>query len=577
MTEEFIFKDHQEDVTFLNDNTPWNILIVDDEQDVHDATIFALRNSVMLNKPLKFYHAFTAAEATEKLSSIKDVAVILLDVVMETEQAGLDLIKVIRKELVLTGVRIILRTGQPGYAPEISTIEDYDINDYKTKGELTKIKLFTSVLTGVKAYKQFQELEALAYYDGLSKLPNRNKFLAILQEIQDTIANLAVCLLDIDDFAEINNSLGHQQGDRLLQAVVQRLADNLPANAVIARLDSNTFGVLGIHSQLNPDILLEQFITPFVVNGDSIQISVSIGALRLKQFVCTPDEALKFADIALKQAKRSKRGGYINYSVRMGDEIRERMALLQNLRLAVTADDRLFVAYQPQVDLATGKFIGVEALMRWKDNDGQYIQPDKFIPLAETSGLIIALGEWILRVACFEQVRLAHEGHVIRMSVNVSQLQFRHPEFLKCLKRAIDDSGINPLNLELEITESVAMEDTDFILNTFYAIKGLKISIAIDDFGTGYSSLNKLRLLPIDRLKIDRAFVTELDTPAKAYIAETVIKLAHNFDLHVIAEGIETPGQEKMLKDMGCHEGQGYLYSKPLAIEQLKEWIDARA
>ena len=260
----------------------------------------------------------------------------------------------------------------------------------------------------------------------------------------------------------------------------------------------------------------------------------------------------------------------------MGIEIRERVRLLQGLRSAVDTK-RLFVVYQPQVLLSTGAVVGMEALLRWRNDDGRFVPPERFIPLAEASGLIIALGDWVLRIACYELVRMQAMGlPSLRMSVNVSQMQFRHPDFLERLVKAITDTGVEAANLELEITESVAMEDPEFMLERFVAIKRIGVTIAIDDFGTGYSSLSHLRQLPIDRLKIDRAFVNELSSDILGGpIAAMVIELGRNLNMTVIAEGVETENQAATLREMGCHEGQGYFYSQPLAPPELKEWLIA--
>ncbi|MFZ3128248.1 MAG: EAL domain-containing protein, partial [Rhodoferax sp.] len=221
---------------------------------------------------------------------------------------------------------------------------------------------------------------------------------------------------------------------------------------------------------------------------------------------------------------------------------------------------------------------GVEALLRWQMDDGTFVPPDRFIPLAEASGLIVSLGDWVLRMSCRELVRLQALGFPdLRMSVNVSQIQFRHPEFLDRLHATLVETGIRPHCLELEITESVAMEDADFMLEILHKVRELGISIAIDDFGTGYSSLNHLRQLPIDRLKIDRAFVSELNEQVMGgHIASMVIELGRNLHLTVIAEGIEDEGQAQTLLRLGCHEGQGYLYARPMIAAHLTQWLQDR-
>jgi diguanylate cyclase (GGDEF)-like protein len=557
----------------------WRLVVVDDEPDVHRATTFALAGVRILGRTLEFLHAYSAQEATQLLTSERDVAVVLLDVVMERESAGLELVKVIRQDLKLTDLRIILRTGQPGYAPEIETIHDFDINDYKTKSELTRTKLYATVTAALRAYEQIRKLDQLAFYDRLSELPNRNKFLDLCGDrIEAGVTNQdIIAILDVDDFSEINDALGHQKGDRLLQAVAERLKTHLGNQIILARIGSDTFGLMGSQTLADPAKILALFREPVKVQDDSMAITATMGVTHLQGSAITPRDALKDANIALKRAKKSRRGSFVLFSDEMGSAIRERVRLLQSLRNAVESE-RLFIVYQPQVTLDTGKLVGAEALIRWRNEDGSFVPPDRFIPLAEASGMIIAIGDWVLRMSCHELVRLQKLGYSdLRMSVNVSQVQFRHPEFIDKLNAALLDTGINPKCLELEITESVAMEDADFMLETLHLVRELGISIAIDDFGTGYSSLSQLRQLPIDRLKIDRAFVSELaQVVSGGHIASMVIELGRNLNLTVIAEGIEDEQQAEILRKLGCHEGQGYLYAKPMAPAQLREWLQAR-
>jgi diguanylate cyclase (GGDEF)-like protein len=557
----------------------WRLMVVDDEPDVHRATTFALAGVKILGRSLQFLHAYSAAEATVLLGSEPDVAVVLLDVVMEREDAGLALVKTIRQDLRLAELRIILRTGQPGYAPEIETIHDFDINDYKTKSELTRTKLYATVTAAVRAYEQIRKLDQLAFYDRLCSLPNRNKFIDLSDErlASNQFPSDVIAILDIDDFSEINDALGHQQGDRLLQAVAERLKHKLGRDVILARLGGDTFGLMGDSCVLDPLTVLDLFSSPFIVQDDSMVVTATMGLTQELGAGIEGRDALKDANIALKLAKKNRRGGFVMFSAQMGADIRERVRLLRALRHAVESE-RLFVVYQPQVNLISGKLVGVEALIRWRNEDGSFVPPDRFIPLAEASGMIIAIGDWVMRVSCLELARLQALGLPdLRMSVNVSQIQFRHPGFLDKLRAALSDTGINPKCLELEITESVAMEDPDFMLQTLHKVRKMDISIAIDDFGTGYSSLSHLRQLPIDRLKIDRAFVTELNSAVMGgHIASMVIELGRNLNLTVIAEGIEEEEQAQTLLKMGCHEGQGYLYAKPMVAPDLVKWIQQR-
>ncbi len=357
----------------------WRLLVIDDEPDVHRATTFALSGVQILGRSLEFLHAYSAAEATQLLRTEANIAIVLLDVVMEREDAGLALVKTIRQDLKLRELRIILRTGQPGYAPEIETIHDFDINDYKTKSELTRTKLYATVTAALRAYQQIRELDDLAFYDRLSRLPNRNKFIDLSDERLQSghFQDDAIAILDIDDFSEINDALGHQQGDRLLQSVAERLKQRLGSDVVLARIGSDTFGLMGPIAVMEPQKVLGLFREPFSVLDDSMVVTATMGFTQFLGAGITGRDALKDANIALKRAKKNRRGSYVMYSSEMGTDIRERVRLLQNLRSAVETE-RLFVVYQPQVNLKTGAVVGVEALIRWRTEDGTFVPPDRF-------------------------------------------------------------------------------------------------------------------------------------------------------------------------------------------------------
>jgi diguanylate cyclase (GGDEF)-like protein len=705
-------------------------MIVDDDEDVHSTTTFALGNLDMQQRPLEFVHAYSASQARELLASEPEIAVILLDVVMEQDDAGLHLVRYIRETLKLTDVRIILRTGQPGYAPEIDAIRDFDINDYKTKSELTRIKLFTTVTSAVRSYDQIRKIndsrrglnqivqastelmtlhgvknfadgvlaqigallcqetsgvlcvqecrdesvhelvvvatsgryadlehtvltaaraprvhEAMelalrerrniyrpdsltlyfagkasrdsvafievcrepteinerlldvfcgnvavgldnvelvshlhnaAFYDQLSKLPNRTRLVEILDA---TIAGPAreqstLSLVDLDHFAETNDALGHQFGDMLLIAVAGRLQSELGGQLTVARIGGDIFCLVGDSSQVNPGKILALFQRAFSIDGQDVQLSATLGLVRLAEHEGSGADALKDADIALKRAKSQQRAGHFYFSRSMGVEIRERVRMMHALRTAF-GQNQLFVVYQPQIDLATRRPVGAEALLRWQTPDGKFISPDRFIPIAEYSGLIIDLGEWVMRTACRELVDLRKAGHHdFMMSINVSQVQFRHPHFLDMLRRALEDTQAPPQYIELEITESMAMEEPDMLIKMLGQIKQTGVSIAIDDFGTGFSSLSYLQRLQIDRLKIDRAFVTEITGSARgSSIAEMVIQLGRNLGLSVIAEGVEDERQAQILQALGCPLAQGFLFARPMTAAALDDWL----
>lgn len=706
----------------------WRIMIVDDDRDVHSATTFALSNLEMQHRPLEFLHAYSAAQARDLLAHESDVAVILLDVVMENEDSGLQLVRHIRETLQLREVRIILRTGQPGYAPEIDAIRDYDINDYKTKSELTRIKLYTTVTAAVRSYEQIRAINAsrrgldrvvrasnalmglhelddyaaevlnqisrlldrpnsglvcvqehpnpdgplavaasgihtpllaaylhgarhpdtaralqevldtrenvfgdaqialhlggnanrtfaalfdvdrrldeierrlidvfcrnvavgldnvllmnrlhsYAFYDPLTKLPNRTRLKELIGEALDarTQTESTLALVDIDHFAETNDALGHQFGDLLLLGVAARLSSQFGDRMTVARVGGDTFGVLGHAALVNPAMLLEQFDTPFRIDGQEVQVTATAGLVRLSDYEGGAADALKDADIALKRAKLLQRAGHFYFSRNMGADVRERVRLMHALRSACEQKE-LFVVYQPQIDLATRRPVGAEALLRWRTKDGTFIPPDRFIPIAEYSGLIIDIGERVMREACQELVRLQSLGFSdFTMSINVSQVQFRHSRFLDMLRAVLADTQAPPSRVELEITESIAMEDPDNLIRLLGQIKETGVNIAIDDFGTGFSSLSYLQRLRADRLKIDRSFVTEITNSARgSSIAEMVIQLGRNLGIAVVAEGVEDERQAGILAGLGCPYAQGYLFARPMTVDQLPGWL----
>jgi diguanylate cyclase (GGDEF)-like protein len=733
-----------DDLVFLDETAPpadtsggaeakgvWRVMIVDDDTDVHSATIFALSNLEMQHRPLEFVHAYSAAEARELLAQEEDIAVILLDVVMEQEDSGLQLVRHIREVLRLTEVRIILRTGQPGYAPELDAIRDFDINDYKTKSELTRIRLYTTVTSAIRSYEQIRAINAsrrgldrivrastelmalhglnnfaagvitqvaklldleangllcvqerpnehdrqlsviaaagahaslmsgpgapgvrdariagllhqsldrraniyggdyttlyfggnanrdfvayvdtnvplneidqrllevfcrniavgldnvllvtrlhnFAFYDPLTKLPNRTRLRELLDEAlgMPMRNDVILALVDIDHFSETNDALGHQFGDLLLLGVSTRLQAQLGSQLTIARVAGDTFGVLGDATLVNPTVLLDLFEKPFSIDGQEVQLSATAGLLRLADYEGSGADALKDADIALKRAKLLQRAGHFYFSRSMGVDIRERVRLMHALRNAYE-EKELFVVYQPQIDLSTRRPVGAEALLRWRTKDGTFIPPDRFIPIAEYSGLIIDIGERVMREACKELMRLDSLGYAqFTMSINVSQVQFRHPRFLDMLRNVLADTKVPPSRIELEITESIAMEEPDALIQLLGQIKQTGVSIAIDDFGTGFSSLSYLQRLQADRLKIDRSFVTEITSSSRgSSIAEMVIQLGRNLGLSVVAEGVEDERQANILAGLGCPLAQGYLFARPMTVDQLTAWL----
>ena len=424
----------------------------------------------------------------------------------------------------------------------------------------------------------FEQLHDQAYRDPLLHIANR---LAFMQAVGEALATepaaATVAIVDIDHFSHLNDAFGYRYGDALLRAVAQRLSDGLPRATLVARIAADSFGVLGDAQAITPSSLLPLFDEIYSAEGTEQRLSVTIGLTRLSEVDGNASDAIKSANIALNVAKHQRRGEGVYFVRRMEQETRARMRLLRELRTAFE-QQRLRIDYQPQICLKTHRLTGVEALLRWRNIEGHDIAPAEFIGLAESSGLIVALGKWVLHTACADLQRLVAAGADLCMSVNVSVVQFRHPGFLDSVDQVLRETGIDPRRLELEITESVAMLDANFMLGTLTRLKKRGIAIAIDDFGTGFSSLSYLERLDVDRLKIDQSFVNQMMlSDSSLRIVETIVQLGHSLSLQVIAEGVEETEQAEVLKGIGCHAGQGYLFGRPMPLEQLRERLGASA
>lgn len=712
----------------------WRLLIVDDDPEVHLATDYALQGFQFLGRGLETLHAYSAQDARSLLDVDADFAVILLDVVMETEDAGLQMISHIRDTLNLTEVRIILRTGQPGQAPELSIFNNYDINDYRTKSELTRTRLITAVMAALRSYHQIQtiaqnrrglemivhassdlmesraigsfaqgvltqlsallhvpvdgivcvqrgaaaglaeqdvfyvvgaagrlarhilrplgeiddpqivsaintcvrqgqhqfgpgwtvvhfsgehqegavyvetgqaladtdrqllevfatnisscygnirlveQLHHVAYHDPLTGLSNRTRFIRDLDEQAGKGQSAVVALIDLRHFADLNDGLGHDMGNALLVAVAQRLRAALGRVCRLARVGADVFGVIGDEAQVNPARLTDVFALPLEVEGHQIPVAQTLGLCRLLGHETSGLLLLKHANIALNRAKRSLSAHYEYFVPEMEDAPRWRLEIIHRLRQDFQLG-RLQVWYQPKIDLKTGQPVGVEALLRWPaQGGGGFVQgPDVFIPLAEYSGLISELGNWVLTQACAAW-RPINQGRSrpLAMAVNVSMPQFRDPVFAQRVAQVMQAHEMAPGCLELEITESVAMDEPKVVVGCLAALRAEGVRVAIDDFGTGYSSLAHLRQLPIDALKIDKAFVQEIHSGQGGAFAETMVALGKKLGVQVVAEGVETGEQAGFLRGLACDVAQGYLYAPPMPLADLVIWLQAR-
>lgn len=447
------------------------------------------------------------------------------------------------------------------------------------KGRITH---FVGVFFDLSEQKRSADhIRHLAYYDSLTELPNRQLFgercERALQRARSKGRSLVLLFLDLDRFKYVNDSLGHPAGDALLRAVAQRLKDCLRHNDTVARLGGDEFIVLleDIESrraiELTAQRILAAFNRPFLVHGHKLDIRTSIGVS------CYPGDGedattlIKNADLAMYQAKESGRGDFRFYEAHLTTHARERLFLEGELRKALQRED-LQVHYQPQFAVSDGRLVGAEALLRWRHEERGWIPANKFIPIAEDAGLIVPIGEWVLRAACRQAKAWLTAGlKAPRMAVNLSGVQIERSDILATVKAALSESGLPPECLELEITETFLMRQTPRNIQIMEDMRALGVSLAIDDFGTGQSSLRYLNRLPVDKLKIDRSFIRDIpDDPNEMAITRAILALGHSLKLKVLAEGVETPEQAAFLKELGCDEVQGYYFGRPIEAAGLQ-------
>jgi diguanylate cyclase (GGDEF) domain len=432
-----------------------------------------------------------------------------------------------------------------------------------------------------------KKLEFLAHYDPLTRLPNRtllrDRFEQAAALADREQSGVAMFFLDLDNFTHINDSLGHACGDTLLVSVANRLKKCIRKTDTLSRQGGDEFVIL--LSNINDVESIEEitqgivaaFTGPFNIDGYTLNITFSAGISVYPHDEKSFDSLLKQADTALYHAKQSGRNIYRFFSGQMNNDALEYIQLQGQLHNAIK-NQELQLHYQPQIDTNTGKIIGAEALLRWYHPEQGLIPPGKFIPSAERSGLIIPIGEWVLNEACYQaqQWRKIHHLSSLVVAVNLSALQFKRGNLVETVTQALEQSGLPAQHLELELTESILLHDVNDVRNTLLSLKKMGVRLSIDDFGTGYSSLSYLKQLAVDKLKIDQSFIRDMvDDASDAAIVNAIIQLGHALDLSVIAEGVEKDTQFALLKELGCDEIQGYLFSPSLPAKEFIQFCQA--
>jgi diguanylate cyclase len=406
----------------------------------------------------------------------------------------------------------------------------------------------------------------------------RDRLTKALADARRQKYKIALLFIDLDRFKDINDSLGHLVGDIFLQNVAERLSSWAREQDTVARLGGDEFLIMLTHvkdisdAAVAAERLMDAMTAEFVVEGQPLNVGCSIGISVFPEQGSDCETLIKNADAAMYCAKADGRNNFRFYNEDMNAQAVERLTLENSLRSAL-AKNQLFLMYQPQMDIATGRITGLEALLRWQHPELGLVSPDRFIRIAENSGLIVPIGEWALRMACTQARKWQDEGSpAISVAVNVSAVQFRQEGFCGLVRKVLQDTGLAPQYLELELTESLMLANADLTVSVLQELRAMGVTLAIDDFGTGYSSFSYLRQFHVNNLKIDRSFISDVATnPDDAAITAAIIGMAKSLKLKVIAEGVEDEAQMSFLRDHQCDEIQGYYFSKPLTVDNVAD------
>jgi diguanylate cyclase (GGDEF)-like protein len=578
---------------------PYRILIIDDDP------VIRLLSATALQAAGLQIAEFASGEEGLQHFIVAGGDAVLLDVLMPNGMDGFAACREFRKLPYGQHIPVLMMTGLDDLE-SINQAYEAGATDFITKpintallGNRVRYMLRASHTTQ-RLHESERRLHRLAYFDALTELPNRQFFQEHLQQMialahRDRL-KMALLFIDLDNFKHINDSLGHALGDGVLRITSARLRKSLRAGdeiirtgamqggMALARQGGDEFTLLLPTLEHKKDAahaaerILANLAPPVLLGEHELYTTTSIGIAIYPDDGETAEDLLKHAELAMFHAKRESGDMYRYFTVKMIESALRRHFLENHLRKAIERNE-LALHYQPQLEVATGKFCGVEALIRWHNPELGPISPSEFIPLAEETGLIVGIGEWVIRTAASQARRWRLQGIALgRISVNVSAVQFLRKGFSSRLASILAETGLEPHVMELELTESMLIANEDSVLSVLRSLKQIGVQLAIDDFGTGYSSLSRLKSFPIDRLKIDQSFVRDIEQDENdAAIATAIIVMADSLSMKVTAEGVETEGQFAFLKDKRCHEVQGYFLSKPLPSDQVEDFLLQRA
>lgn len=561
------------------------ILIVDDEV-VSRYTVEVLLES-------EGYQLVFAENGEDALAKAEQLIpdLMLLDVMMPGMD-GFQVCQLLRANPRLAELPVVMVTALDDRESRLRGIE-VGADDFMSKPfDRAELRARVRTITRLNRYRRLMETEEhlvyLANYDMLTRLPNRS---LLVERLRQAIGHarrhrqsLAVMSMDLDGFQIINDSLGHEFGDEVLRETAERLIQVVPAGTTVARLSSDEFALMYESSSLVNDVsnlvqrLLDSISIPIMMEKHEIVITACIGVSVFPSDGDEPLVLLKNANTAMSRAKAQGQNSYKFFTEEMNALALKRLILENHLRKALSRSE-LRLLYQPQVDLNSNRITGVEALLRWEHPELGLVSPDRFIPVAEETSMIIAIGEWVLQTACEQCKRWQEQGlPSIRVAVNVSSRQFQNSDLLSVIQRVLGETQLEPAFLELELTESMLMEEDldkkNSSFSMFSQLQKMGIHIAVDDFGTGYSSLSYLKRFPLNTLKIDRSFIKDVcHNGDDAAITTAIIAMAHSLQLSVVAEGVETEDQLTFLKQHACETVQGFLFSRAISAQEMSQLL----